>query len=128
MSHPPALAHGPITRVCDGVHAVRGTYKMAPGMRIGRTMTIIETDDGLAVLNPVRLDEAGETELEKLGTIKHLVKVSDSHSHDDSYYVHRFKPQVWALDGAKLHGFSEDKRLGPDSPFTDAEVITYPGA
>ena len=127
MSHPPALAHGPITRVCDGVHTVRGTYRMAPGMWIGRTMTLIDTGDGLAVLNPVRLDEAGEAELAKLGTVKHLVKVSDSHSHDDAYYVHHFKATAWALEGAKLKGFSEDKRLGPDSPFEGAVVIEYPG-
>src|SRR5512146_3001878 len=112
MSHPPALAHGPITKVCDGVHVVRGTYPMAPGMRIGRTMTIIEAGDGLAVLNPVRLDEAGEAELAKLGAVKHLVKISDSHSHDDDYYIHRFHAKAWALAGAKLKGFSEDKRLG----------------
>jgi hypothetical protein len=101
---------------------------MAPGMRIGRTMTVIDTGDGLAVINPVRLDEAGEAELEKLGKVKYFVKVSDSHSHDDGYYVHHFNAQVWALDGAKLRGFSDDKRLGPDTPFEGAVVIEYPGA
>jgi hypothetical protein len=97
-------------------------------MRIGRTMTIVEAGDGLAVINPVRLDEAGEAELEKLGAVKHLVKISDSHSHDDHYYVERFRATVWALEGAKLKGFSEDKRLGPDSPFAGATHIDLPGA
>lgn len=100
---------------------------MGPGMRIGRTMTIVEADDGLAVINPVRLDEAGEAELEKLGKVKYLVKISDSHSHDDRYYVDHYRATVWALEGAKLKGFSEDKRLGPDSPFSGATVIEYEG-
>ena len=80
MSFPKAMPHGPITRVVDGVHIVRGGFTMGPGVVISRTMTIVENPDGLVVLNPIRLSEAGHAELDRLGQVKHLVKLSDSHS------------------------------------------------
>jgi hypothetical protein len=127
MTFPAALAHGPITRVADGVHVVRGTFKMR-GMRIGRTMTIVEGDDGLVILNAVRLDASGEAELERLGKVAHLVKLSDSHGLDEPYYADRFKPVVWTLEGASVAGATSTKQLGPETPLSDGTLLRFPGA
>lgn len=123
--HPAAMPHGPLTRVADGVHIVRGTYRMGPGVVINRTMTVLEGPDGLVVINPIRLDEAGEAALAKLGAVKHLVKISDSHRLDDPYYVSRFMPTFWTLPGAQIGSLTSDRTLGPDSPIPGATVVRY---
>lgn len=66
--------HGPITRLCDGVHLVRGTFRMGPGLMISRTMTIVETPEGLAIVNSVRLDAPTEAQLVAMGKVAHVIK------------------------------------------------------
>lgn len=127
MSFAPALPHGPITRVADGVHLVRGSYRMGPGIAIGRTMTILEGGDGLVLLNAMRLSEAGQAELDKLGKVKHLLKLSDSHGVDEPYYADHYRPEVWALAGSKSTDLKSTRTLGPDSPIPGATVFEYPG-
>lgn len=127
VEFPAALPHGPITTVVDGVYLVRGTFQMGPGMRIGRTMTIVALSDGLAILNAVRLDASGERELERLGTVKHLVKLSDSHGVDEPYYVDRYEPEVWTLPDAKAGRVTATQALGPAVPIPGARLLRYPG-
>jgi len=100
---------------------------MGPGMRIGRTMTVVQGPDGLTILNAVRLSAAGEQELDRLGKVKHLVKLSDSHGIDEPYYVDRYKPEAWALPNAKLKGIVATRALGPSSPIVDSVVLRFPG-
>ena len=100
---------------------------MGPGMRIGRTMTIVQGAEGLTVINSVRLSADGEKALDRLGKVKHLVKLSDSHGLDEPYYADRYKPEVWALPNAKLRGIVATKSLGPSSPIADSVVLRFPG-
>jgi hypothetical protein len=101
---------------------------MAPGMAIGRTMTVVVGGDGLVIFNAVRLSDEGFTELEKLGQVKHLVKLSESHGIDEPFFVDRFKPTVWAVaDVAHKPGVTTTRVLGPEGPIADAVVIDYPG-
>jgi hypothetical protein len=128
MSFAAALPHGPITKLIDGVHLVRGRFRMGPGVVISRTMTIVENPDGLVVLNAVRLDDAGEAELARLGPVKHLIKLSESHGVDEPYYVDRYKPELWAMAGAKLSGgLAATQVLSPACPIEGGRVIEYPG-
>ena len=124
---PAALAHGPLTKIADGVHVVRGTFRMGPGMTIGRTMTVLVAGDGLVVLNAVRLSEAGSAELDALGKVKHLVKLSDSHGIDEPYYADRYRPEVWTLSKAKLERLASTRTLGPDGPVSGGTVVDYAG-
>lgn len=126
MTFPAALQHGPITKIVEGVFAVRSGFQMGPGVRISRTMTVVQTEDGLALLNAARLSDEAHAELERIGPIKHLIKLSDSHGIDEPYFVDRYKPEVWTLDGVThVRG---TRRLGPDSPLRDARVLALPGA
>jgi hypothetical protein len=128
MTFAAALSHGSLLPVVDGVFLVRGTFRMGPGMSIGRTMTVVVGDDGLVIFNAVRLSEDGVAELEKLGPVKHLVKLSESHGLDEPYFVDRFKPTVWAMPDAKHErGVTTSRVLGPDSPIAGGVVIDYPG-
>lgn len=88
-------------------------------------MTVIEAGDGLAVLNAARLSEDGHAELERIGPVKHLIKLSDSHGVDEPYFVDRYKPEVWTLDGVK--SIAGTRRLGPDNPLSGGKVIALSG-
>jgi hypothetical protein len=128
MTYPAALAHDPILPIADGVFAVRGGFQMGRGIRISRTMTIVATDTGLVLFNAMRLTDSGLRELETLGTVKHLVKLSDSHGVDEPFYVERYRPTVWALEKcAHKPGVSTSCALGPEGPVGGGEVLSYPG-
>jgi hypothetical protein len=128
MTFAPALLHDDITKVTEGVYAVRGSFQMGPGLRISRTMTIVEAGDGLVLLNAMRLSERGEAQLERLGPVKHLVKLSDSHGIDEPYVFDRYRPEVWAIEGARLRtGVPRTRVLGPDGPIAGASVIGFAG-
>lgn len=122
---PKPLPHGSITRVAAGVHCVRGAYRMGPGVTIGRSMAILEGNDGLVILNAVRLSSDGEAALDRLGAVKHLVKLADSHFVDEPYYLDRYGPTFWSLPGADLRGRTSDRTLGPDGPIDGGRVIDF---
>jgi hypothetical protein len=126
MTFPAALPHGPITQVLPGVFSVRSGFRMGPGVTISRTMTLLQADDGLVVLNAARLSEEGCAELERIGPVKHLIKLSDSHGIDEPYFIARYKPEVWTLEGVKH--IAGTRRLGPDSPLREGRVLALPGA
>lgn len=71
-------------------------------MMIGRTMTIFyKSGDELVIFNSMRVNEATEAEIQKLGKIKHIVRMCDAHGLDDPYYVKTFKPTYWSFDTFK---------------------------
>jgi hypothetical protein len=128
MPFAPALPHDPITKLADGVHAVRGTFQMGPALRISRTMTILEGADGLVVLNAMRLSEEGEAALAKLGPVKHLVKLSESHGVDEPYFVHRYEPEVWSMPEVRHQpGVTSMRELGSDGPIAGGRMFGFPG-
>ena len=98
---------------------------MGPGVLVSRTMTVVEADDGVVVMNPVRLSDAGQAELDRLGPVKHLVKLSDSHSIDEPFYIDRYEPTFWAFAEADLGDLSAGRTLGPDGPIAGGVVIDY---
>ncbi len=124
---PAALAHGPITPVTDDVYAVQGSFKMGPGVHVGRTMTIARTGGELVLFNPVRLSRQGEDELEALGRVAHLVKLSDSHGMDEPYYQNRYQAKTWAFPGAKLASISADETLAGEGPIPGGRSVLYRG-
>ena len=77
------------------------------------------------MLNAVRLSDSAQAELDALGQVKHLVKLSDSHSIDEPFYVDRYKPAVWSLHGASLGQLSVDRSLGPEGPVAGGVVVDY---
>ena len=122
---PKPLPHGAITEVTSGVYCVRGAFRMGPGIRVGRTMTVVDDGEGLAVFNAVRLDDASQAKLDELGEVKHLVKLSDSHGIDEPFYADRYKPAVWALPGADLSNLTPGETLSGEGPVKGGVVVDY---
>ena len=87
--------HGPLREVFDNVFVVTGEHGFGP-FQMTRNMTVLRQGTELTIFNSVRLSEAGEHELAKLGTVRHLVRLGWFHGIDDPYYMHRFAPQFWS--------------------------------
>lgn len=69
-------------------------------MTFGRSMTIIRERDDLVLFNTLRLDEKGLKQLEKLGNVKHVVRLAYFHGMDDPFYKERYGATVWAPNDA----------------------------
>lgn len=98
-NYPAAMPHGPIEEIANDVFWVQGSIAMGPGMRITRNMTIVRSGEELSVISSVRLSEQGQAELDKLGKVRHVIKIGHAHGVDCPYYVNHYGATYWALAG-----------------------------
>jgi len=137
---PKALMHSAISEVLPDVFFVTGSADM-PGkmpMKISRNMTILREGDVLTLVNSVRLTDAGLSELEKLGDIKHVIRLAGFHGMDDPFYKDRYGATVWSVDAPYIPGFDFDAApyLTPDKvingqsdlPISNAKLIEFTSA
>ena len=92
MTHAPALPHGSLAQVFDDVWFVTGTSRptfMGMQWQYSRNMTVVRTGDELTLVNTVRLDDAGLTALDRLGRVRHVIKLGAFHGMDDAFYLDR---------------------------------------
>jgi hypothetical protein len=127
IKFPEALGHSAISEVFPGVFTVMGTYIATydnDQWQFSRNMTIVREGDKLTLINAIRLSEDGMKELDKLGKVKHVVKLGAAHGIDNPYYVLRYDAKAWALPGAgHEQGIHTDETLAVDHlPFTDAKL------
>ncbi|MGF1694297.1 hypothetical protein L4C54_01330 [Vibrio lamellibrachiae] len=133
MNFPPALKHGLIEPVIDNVYWVRGSVHLkAPHPRFGpmtlkfsRNMVIIKQDNELTLVNSVRLNDQALSELDRLGKVKHVVRLAAFHGMDDPFYKNRYNATMWSVNAPYFHGvdpsktdahyFTADKILSPKS-------------
>ena len=80
------LPHGDIDEIFPDVFLVRGTFRAGPGLSFGRNMIVLREGDALTLVNSVRLSPEGERALDRLGTVRHLVRLGFFHTRDDPYY------------------------------------------
>jgi hypothetical protein len=125
--HPAATPHGPIEEIAEGVFWVRGSIQFAPLMRLARNMVIVRSGEELTVVSPVRLSSDGEAELDKLGTVRHVVKLGFMHGIDDAYYLERFGATYWALPGGTRPQDPVPQRelTAAAIPIPDAELFEF---
>ncbi|OUS24005.1 hypothetical protein A9Q99_26005 [Gammaproteobacteria bacterium 45_16_T64] len=124
----PSTSHGPIKEVFPDVFYVQGTVKMGPGVRITRSMVIIRENGGLSLINAIRLGSEDEAKLEKLGQVKHLLKIG-SHGMDNPYYIDKYQPKIWSRKEAGL-GYEPDVMIeeNVELPFSNAMVFKFKNA
>lgn len=82
-------------------------------MRMNRNMVILRQGNELTLVNPVRVNEAELLNLEKLGNIRHVMRLGDFHGLDDQFYVDRYKADFWCQPGQKTY-----KNPTPDNLIT----------
>ncbi len=136
VQHLPPSPHGRFREVFDGVWFIRGGVKMPMlmPMKIGRAMTVVRGDDGLVILNSMRLGDDGLRELESLGNVKHVVRVAGFHGRDDAFYRERYGATVHAIKGQRyVRGMDPKKEstasyMEPDVWLDEDSVLPIPGA
>ncbi len=124
------MPHGDLQEVLPGVHFVTGTtrpFLEGKQWQFSRNMTVVREGDALTLINTVRLGDAGLAALDRLGEVKHVVKIGSFHGFDDAFYVDRYGAKLWALAGMEHEGgLPTDAVLGADSmPFAGAKLFVF---
>lgn len=120
---PAALPHGPVTEIFPDTFVVRGSFRVAPLLSIARNMIIVREGEDLTLINPVRLLPEAEPELEKLGTVRHVVKLGYYHNRDDAWARHRYKATYWAPRPADPQ--TEPLREGQSGPASRLQPFVF---
>ena len=127
---PPPAPHGGIESITRRLHIVRGSKRMNPLVRISRNMVVLRDADGLTLVNPIRLNPAGEESLEALGPVRRMVRLGAMHGMDDRYCKERFSAEFWCQPGGTIYPEPTADRLledGAELPFPDAELFCFRG-
>jgi hypothetical protein len=126
----PSMPHGELDEVFPDVFVVTGTMRgefFGSTWQFSRNMTVVRDGGALTLINAVRLDEAGLSSLERLGTVTNLVRLGSMHGHDDAFYLARYSPEFWALrgmpepPGARVR----ELRAGGAMPFSDCSLFQF---
>lgn len=129
-SNTPIYPHGNVEEFADDLFMLRGSIKMNPLVRITRNMGIIRNGDELSLINPVRVNAKVEAQIEKLGKIKHVIRLGAFHGVDDPYYVEKYSAQMWAQPGGTTYTEPKiDKELDSIAPlpFDKGEIFEFAG-
>ena len=130
MTHPRAYPHDPVEEIAADLFMVRGSIRLNALGRITRNMAIVRHQGELSLVNPIRLDGMGESQLLALGDIKRILRLGPMHGVDDPYYVDRFGAEFWAQGESKTYPEPKiEQKLAPDRPlpFPDAELFAFDG-
>jgi len=121
----PAEKHGPIEEIFPNVFFVTGRHRLGGPMAFTKNMFVVRQGKELTVISTLRLSPEGEAELEKLGTVKHVVRIGGYHGADDPYWIHRFSPTFWSPPKLKQVA-KNDQTLAPgSSPIDDADIFLF---
>jgi hypothetical protein len=128
MTHAPAYGHDPLEEIAEDVFMARGSIRMNALMTITRNMAVIRNGGELTLVDPIRLDEAGEKQLEALGRVRHILRLGCLHGLDDPYYVERFKVEHWCQRGGTTYtepAIDHELTPGGALPVPDAELFCF---
>ena len=123
-----AQKHDDLQPLGNDVWWVPGTMRLNWYMTISRNMVVVRSGDELTLLNPIRLDEWGEAALEKLGRVRHLVRLGCFHGCDDVYLKQRYGAEFWCqADSRRYPEPTPDRELeqGGALPFPDAQLVAF---
>ena len=96
--------------------------------QFSRNMTVVRDGNALTLINSIRLDDAGLSQLDALGRVANVVKIGSLHGRDDAFYKARYGATFWAAPGmAHDHGLVADRELRPEgaAPFAGCSVFDF---
>lgn len=103
--HPPSKHDEQFTKVFDNIYTIKGQICMDVipkyvSMNFSLIMTVIVLDNkDLVLINALRLNDVGLQQLDKLGNVKHVIKLAGFHGKDDPFYKDRYASNdvtIWA--------------------------------
>ena len=123
MSRVAVSPFSPPEQIAADVYVVYGSIRFNPVIRFTRNMAVIRSGQDLTLINPVRMDDTGLAELERLGEVKHVLRLGPLHGLDDVFYVERYGAKFWSLPGGTTYTQPPmDHQLGEQEP------LPFPGA
>ena len=96
QSFPPVEPHGSLEPIFEDAWYVTGSVVFKPLLRLPRNMVVLRHGDELTVINSVRLSADGESALDALGKVTHVMKIG-FHGMDDAYYLNRYGAKMWTI-------------------------------
>ncbi|GAA6136008.1 hypothetical protein NBRC116188_27980 [Oceaniserpentilla sp. 4NH20-0058] len=124
----PAYPHDTLTTIYPNIYLLHGSIKVGPGMRMNRNMVVLKNDDELTLINPVRMDEEELACLDKLGRVKHILRLGDFHGLDDPFYLDRYQCEFWAQAGQDTYKTPTPTQViqaESISPFPNSEFFIF---
>ena len=127
---PPALPHGSFDELLPDVFFLTGMIRVEsdPVSEFSRNMVVIRDGADLTLVNTIRLNAAGLSALEQLGTVKQVVRLGGFHGRDDAFYLDRYGADLWAVEGMSFSRGECTNRLlidGHRGPNPDSLVIAF---
>lgn len=98
----PTWPHSKIKQIFPNVFFVTGmnkTHHDGVDLQHSRNMIIVRHDGQLSLINTVKLDDSGLSELDALGKVKNVIRIGSFHGRDDAFYVDHYLAKLWALKG-----------------------------
>jgi hypothetical protein len=123
--------HGDIREVFENIFMVTGTNVINnDGIRYqtSRNMIILRSSEGmLSLINTVRLNEDGLKALNKLGTVKHVIRIGAFHGYDDPFYVDTYEADYWIMPNMdNEYGIENPKILSKESmPISNCSLFEF---
>lgn len=93
-----ATIQDPLIEIFPDVYLLRGSIKIGPLLQMNRNMVIVRNGSELTLVNAVRLDSKNLEQLDKLGTIKNIIRLGDFHGLDDQFYIDKYKADFWSQE------------------------------
>jgi hypothetical protein len=129
--YPPACPHDPITEMFAGVYLAHGSIRIGPGIRINRNMIVVREGHELTLINPIRLNAGELKKLDRMGTVKHVLRLGDFHGADDPFYVDTYRAEFWCQPGQSTYALPKPDHVVDAAsvpPMKNAEFFLFENA
>ena len=123
-----ALPHSLPQEIGENLFVVYGCVNINKMIRFTRNMAVVRTGGELTLINPVKMHDEGLAALDKLGTVKHVLRLGPFHGMDDSFYVERYQAQFWATPGGSTYTEPQINHVlaeGGELPFPGANLFMF---
>jgi hypothetical protein len=131
MMAPPVWPHSKIEEIFPNIFFVTGMNKTqheGVDLQHSRNMIIIRNDNKLSLINTVKLDDAGLSELDALGKVENVIRIGSFHGRDDAFYIDHYSAKLWAIKGMQHENNKiTDIELVPDGlmPFPKCSLFVF---
>lgn len=126
------INHSNIESVLENIYMVTGSNVTTfEGVRLqhSRNMIILKEGSELTLINTVKLSDEGLEVLDRLGHVKHILRIGSFHGRDDAFYKARYQDaSLWALagmtdeHGAKIDGYLDETN---QLPVKNMQIIPF---
>ena len=96
MRYAKITAQDQLTEIFHNIFLLRGSIRIGPCLQMNRNMVIVRQEQDLILINAVRLNAENKKRLDRLGQVKHLIRLGDFHGLDDQYYIDHYEATLWS--------------------------------